>query len=345
MATKQYDQVPRVQKKENQQLSRVIDKHKSSTASVPRVIDKNKSSNASVPRVINKHKSSVVLQQKPPINNIIIEKSQQLESTSSITTSTEYHYNNNEKGITDKFKSKSCSEIQQQQVPRVKMQSRRVPRVPNANINKKASIDANAVPRVNNSRFNPSTNTQAVKEPTSSAEQSHQPQDRNNVTNIQKYPQYVHFNKHSTIRTSDGASDKAKQWQIACENGFGRMISSTAPIRIRLSTESTQELFGFIYQQHQRKNYKIMQPAPASNINNKECAWRTKLHNNISKFWRNYFYYMFIMIGFKMHFIWKYYQCAKSPGSPPGQAKTNYFVYFSCARVCCSMAGNRHHNG
>ena len=52
----------------------------------------------------------------------------------------------------------------------------------------------------------------------------HQPSHfHQNATIIQQVPQFRYINKLQVPRMLDGKPDKAARWQIACENGFGRM--------------------------------------------------------------------------------------------------------------------------
>ena len=62
----------------------------------------------------------------------------------------------------------------------------------------------------------------------SSIEQQ-QKSDNNNSSIQQQLPPILHDNKLPVIKKLDGKAGKAEKWQIACENGFGRMIPVTVP--------------------------------------------------------------------------------------------------------------------
>ena len=48
--------------------------------------------------------------------------------------------------------------------------------------------------------------------------------DSKNKSPQQQLPPILHDNKLPVVKKLDGKAGKAEKWQIACENGFGRMI-------------------------------------------------------------------------------------------------------------------------
>ena len=63
----------------------------------------------------------------------------------------------------------------------------------------------------------------------SSVEQQQHKSDSNNKSIQQQLPPILHDNKLPVVKKMDGKAGKAEKWQIACENGFGRMIPATVP--------------------------------------------------------------------------------------------------------------------
>ena len=61
----------------------------------------------------------------------------------------------------------------------------------------------------------------------SSVEQQQHRSDSNNKSIQQQLPPIFHDKKLPVVKKLDGRAGKAEKWQIACENGFGRMIPAT----------------------------------------------------------------------------------------------------------------------
>ena len=81
------------------------------------------------------------------------------------------------------------------------------------------------VPRVNNPvKLEPN-----VSAPRVSSIKQQQTSDNNNSSIQQQLPPILHDNKLPVIKKLDGTAGKAEKWQIACENGFGRIIPVTVP--------------------------------------------------------------------------------------------------------------------
>mmetsp|Transcript_19629 Transcript_19629/g.30181 ORF Transcript_19629/g.30181 Transcript_19629/m.30181 type:complete len:556 (+) Transcript_19629:319-1986(+) len=115
---------------------------------------------------------------------------------------------------TQQYSAVHMATKQHDRVPRVK--SKEDQQLPKEQI--KIKLERNAsVPRV-------------IEKHESSVEQQQHKSDSMNKSIQQQLPPILHDNKLPVVKKLDGKAGKAEKWQIACENGFGRMIPATVPV-------------------------------------------------------------------------------------------------------------------
>jgi len=172
---------------------------------------------------------------KPNNNNPFTSPSTNNTATERDMKRTEYH-NIKGKGSTEYNKRKGASsndsdvesEINQQITTATQQnnvvniatkQCDQVPRVQNK--------DNQQLPRVNNQmKLEQHVSVPRVIANHTSSVEKQQRSDSNNKSIQQQLPPILHDNKLPVIKKLDGKVDKAEKWQIACENGFGRMIKA-----------------------------------------------------------------------------------------------------------------------
>ena len=129
----------------------------------------------------------------------------------------------NNSGVKSAINKQTTTATQQNsEVNLATKQCDQVPRVKNK--------ENHQVPRVNNPvKLEPNVSAPRVTVNYISSIEQQQKSDNNNSSIQQQLPPILHDNKLPVIKKLDGKAGKAEKWQIACENGFGRMIPVTVP--------------------------------------------------------------------------------------------------------------------